>query len=356
MKLVLEERSERVSIRAACRVLGLARSSAYHRRRASTRRALRGIVSAQRAPHPRALQTEEREAVIALLNNEQYAEQAPAQVYAAELEQGRYHCSVRTMQRLLASVGQNGERRPQREARHHAVPRIEAHAPNDVWTWDITKCATNTAGTYLSLYVVMDLFSRYVVSWMLSRRENSALACQLLDESMTRYAIAPDTLTVHQDRGAPMTANAFLDSLIERGAVPSHSRPRVSNDNPFIESHFRTGKYQPDYPGRFDNYAHAEQYWNDFFTWYNRDHHHRGIGYFTPIQVFNGTHAEVQITRAEALNKAYLRNPERFVRKAPCPPALPNIVSINPYTADDTTAESGVNFPTLTKVRERLNE
>ena len=264
MTLVLEERTERVSMRAACQTLGLPRSSAYYRRAAPRRLACDKPPGRQRAQHPRALATDEREAILTLLNSDAYAEQAPAQIYASELEQGRYHCSVRTMQRLLKSVGQNGERRPQREARHHAVPRIEARAPNDVWTWDITKCATTKAGVYLSLYVVMDLFSRYVVAWMLSRRENSGLACQLLSESMTRYDIEPNTLIVHQDRGAPMTANAFIDTLIDRGAVPSHSRPRVSNDNPFIESHFRTGKYQPDYPGRFDNYAHAEQYWKDF--------------------------------------------------------------------------------------------
>ena len=201
MTLVLEERTERVSMRAACQTLGLPRSSAYYRRAAPRRLACDKPPGRQRAQHPRALATDEREAILTLLNSDAYAEQAPAQIYASELEQGRYHCSVRTMQRLLKSVGQNGERRPQREARHHAVPRIEARAPNDVWTWDITKCATTKAGVYLSLYVVMDLFSRYVVAWMLSRRENSGLACQLLSESMTRYDIEPNTLIVHQDRG-----------------------------------------------------------------------------------------------------------------------------------------------------------
>lgn len=192
MKLVIEERPARVSMRSACRALGLPRSSAYHRRGAAAREARRENAPVpQRAPHPRALDAEEREAVIRLLNSEPYREQAPAEVYATELEQGRYHCSVRTMQRLLRNAGQHGERRPQREARHHAAPRLEARAPNEVWTWDITKCATVTPGVYLSLYVVMDLFSRYVVAWMLSRRENSALACQLLEESMERYTIVP---------------------------------------------------------------------------------------------------------------------------------------------------------------------
>ena len=356
MRLVLEERPERVSMRAACRALGLPRSSAYHRRAASNRPACDKQPGNQRAPHPRALDTKKREAILTLFNSDPYTGQAPAQVYASELEQGRYHCSVRTMQRILKSEGQSGERRPQREAQHHAIPRIEAHAPNDVWTWDITKCATTTAGQYLSLYVVMDLFSRYVVAWMLSRRENSGLACQLLTESLTRYDIEPGTLTVHQDRGAPMTANAFIDTVIDHGAVPSHSRPRVSNDNPFIESHFRTGKYQPDYPGRFDGYAQAEKYWSDFFTWYNEGHHHRGIGYFTPVQVFTGDHTDVQIVRSQALQTAYETHPERFVNGAPRPPKLPSVVTINPYTADDATIEKGVNFPTLPKVRDRLKQ
>lgn len=354
MKLALEERAEGVSMRAACRALGLPRSSAYYRRAAPKRLACKKATECEQTPHPRALNSDERESVLELLNSDRYADKTPAQVYAAELEQGRYHCSVRTMQRILKSVGQHGERRPQREARQHAVPRIEARAPNEVWTWDITKCATTTAGVYLSLYVVMDLYSRYVVAWMLSRRENSGLACQLLSESMTRYAIEPNTLIVHQDRGAPMTANAFIDTLIDRGVVPNHSRPRVSNDNPFIESHFRTGRYQPDYPGRFDDYLPAEKYWKDFFGWYNTDHHHRGIGYFTPGQAFTGDYAEVQLTRAQALKEAYAKNPERFVHGAPRPPVLPEVVTINPYTADDVEVESGVNFPTLTKVQQRL--
>jgi putative transposase len=250
------------------------------------------------------------------------------------------------MQRLLNASGASGERRAQREPVHHAVPRLRARAPNEVWTWDITKLATHQRGVYLSLYVILDLFSRYVVAWMVSRRENSALARQLLREAIDRYRIAEGTLTVHQDRGAPMTAHAYLNMLDELNVTPSHSRPRVSNDNPFSESHFKTGKYQPDYPGKFVDQEHGRLWWQDFFGWYNFEHHHSALALFTPAQVFTGEYRAIGARRQEGLDQAYAESPQRFVNGKPHVAMPPTVVEINPVTDDDDTVSTQVNFPT----------
>jgi len=229
------------------------------------------------------------------------------------------------MHRLLRQEKENGEHRPQRPAQHHAIPRLLAYSPNEVWTWDITKLPLICRRIYLSLYVVLDLYSRFVVAWMILTKENSALSKQLMTEAVTRYRIIEGQLTVHQDRGSPMTAHGYLENMKELDITCSHSRPRVSNDNPFSESQFKTQKYQPDYPGRFDSVAHARRWCEDYFGWYNS-----GLAGFTPEQVFTGRYHEVAKQKQWALNERFKNNPERFVREKPSVQLPPKFVAINP--------------------------
>lgn len=348
MNQVLHERGVHVPLAQACRALGLNRSSVYARRnRVEPREPPR--TARINAPQPRALSACERQHVLDTLHSDAFADQPPAEVYSQLLEQGQCLCSVSTMHRVLRGAKQNGERRVQRPAQHHAIPRLLAHQPNDVWTWDITKLATLRRGVYLSLYVVLDLYSRFAVAWMVSRKENSALAQQLMRQAIERYAIDNAQLTIHQDRGAPMTAHAYLDLISELGATSSHSRPRVSNDNPFSESQFKTQKYQPDYPGQFDDINHARHWCGSYFEWYNFAHHHSGLNGFTAEQVFTGRYRIVALDKQSALDALYHAHPERFVRGRPLVAMPPDFVAINPISPElQGTAADQVNFPTLT--------
>lgn len=288
--------------------------------------------------------------MIDMLHSETYCDQPPAEVYQRLLEKGQYLCSMSTLHRLLRSLQETGERRHQRPAQHHAIPRLLATAaPNEVWSWDITKLPLVRRGVYLSLYVVLDLFSRFVVAWMVSVKENSALARQLMDEATARDGIAPGRLTVHQDRGSPMIAYGYLDLMRTLDVTCSHSRPRVSNDNAFSESQFKTQKYQPDYPGRFDHPAHARRWCESYFDWYNFSHHHSGLAGFTPEQVFTGRYRDVAKNKQSALDERYLQNPERFVNGCPMVTMPPTTVAINPIMPSDdgTLVVDRVNFPTL---------
>ncbi|WP_262021714.1 IS3 family transposase [Vibrio quintilis] len=343
-----------VSQRLACQVLNVNRNT--------LRRYIRGVQfcgplprihrSRKHARQPRALSDTERETVKSVMLSETYCNQPPVQIYYDLLQQGQYLCSVSTMHRLLREDNLHGERRAQRPAQSHMVPRLVAQHPNQVWTWDITKLPTQKRGEYLSLYVVMDLFSRYIVAWMLSRKENSALASQLMEEAITRYDLESSGLTLHQDRGAPMTAHCYLDLLSELAVTVSHSRPRVSNDNPFSESQFKTLKYQPDYPRRFEDYGHANRWCQDYVTWYNTCHYHSQLGGFTPEHVFTGRYTEEAVTRQAGLDAAYAAHPERFAKGAPKVAMPAKEVSINPVPedADSEVIEKGVNFPTLSSV------
>lgn len=298
---------------------------------------------------PRALSEHERDNVLTVLTSDDYCNQPPAQVYYSLLEKGSYLCSISTMHRLLRARNLQGERRQQRPPQSHAIPRLRATRPNEVWTWDIAKLATQRPGEYLSLYVVMDLFSRYIVAWMLSRKENSALSSQLIQEAAQRYDIERHSLTLHQDRGAPMTAHCYLDLLSELAITASHSRPRVSNDNAMSEAQFKTLKYQPDYPRRFEDYGHAQRWCQDYVHWYNEAHHHSSLAGFTPRQVFTGEYQQLAERRATTLNDAKLRNPKRFTRGTPVIETPPAVVTINPIPEGEASpdTESGVNFPTL---------
>lgn len=348
MNTVLEQRPQRVPFAVACRALGLNRGSVYARsKRAENPQPARSCRA--HAVQPRALSTQERQRVIGIMQSAEYCDQPPAQIYQSLLEKQQYHCSIRTMHRIMHSLKQNGDRRDQRPAQHHAQPRLLAVRPNEVWTWDITKLPLTRRAIYLSLYVVLDLFSRFVVAWMVSRKENSALATQLMEEAAARYGIAPGQLTLHQDRGSPMIAHGYLGIMKELDITCSHSRPRVSNDNAFSESQFKTQKYQPDYPGRFHSIAHATTWCEQYFDWYNFDHHHSGLAGFTAEQVFTGRHVEVAKQKQRTLDAGYARNPERFVRGRPKVAMPPTSVAINPIVPDENglVIDGRVNFPTL---------
>ena len=343
MSALIAQRDALIPLQRACAALGMPRATLY---RQGKPKANAPTGALRRSP--RRLSDAERQAVLDVLHEPRFADQPPAQVYAKLLDEGRYLCSIRTMHRLLAREGESGERRLQRPKTHHPVPRLMADSPNAVWTWDITKLATWAKGVFLSLYVVLDLFSRYVVAWMVAARENSALAKQLLAESIARYGIEPGRLTVHQDRGAPMTARGFVDLLAALGVDPSHSRPRVSNDNAFSESQFKTLKYQPDFPGRFRDVEHARAWCAEFFDWYNHQHQQPGLALFTPADVFHGRVEQLVAARQAGLDAAYAAHPERFVRGAPKVPRPPAVVELTPLqieiqllTADQIVGHGG---------------
>lgn len=327
MMALLVARDPMIPLKPACEVLGLARATAR-------RRLLPRIDGPRRArpPSSRRLSNEERQHVLDTLNSERFVDQSPRQVYAELLDAGMYIACPSTMYRILRINGQSQERRHQRARQAYAVPRLTAHAPNQVWTWDISKLATTTSGVFLNLYLVLDLFSRFPVAWMVAERENSALAKELFTQAVSRYDIAPGTLTVHNDRGAPMTSAGWTQLLGQLGLERSLSRPRVSNDNPHSEAAFKTLKYQPDYPGRFESIEHARQWMAQFFDWYTHHHRHSGLAYFTPADVFHGRVATLAPVRQAALDAAFAAHPERFVRGRSRLPLPPDSVSINPIT------------------------
>jgi putative transposase len=279
---------------------------------------------------PRALSTAERAAVLDVLHSERFLDQAPAEVYAALLDEGIYHCSVRTMYRLLDAEGEIRERRKQ--ARHpvYTRPELLAKGPNELWSWDITKLLGPAKWTYYYLYVILDVFSRYVVGWMLATRESAALAERLIGETLDKQGIPAGQLTIHADRGSSMTSKPVAFLLADLGVTKTHSRPHVSNDNPYSESQFKTMKYRPDFPARFGSAEDARAFCGPFFAWYNTEHHHSGLAFLTPEVVHFGQAEELLAARAQTLMAAYRAHPERFVHRPPAPRELPSAVWINP--------------------------
>jgi len=338
---LLVARDTQVPFKAACDVLGIPRASAQRYRVPK--------MFGPRRPRPRSprkLTADESQNILDVLHSERFVDQTPHQVHAELLDEGKYIASTRTMYRILAAQGETKDRRNQRAARSNAVPRLTATAPNQVWTWDISKLASYEPGKFFNLYLVLDLFSRFPVAWMVAERENSALAKQLFAEAVSRYELAPGSITVHNDRGAPMTSTGFTELLGELGAATSLSRPRVSNDNPFSESCFKTTKYQPDYPGRFHDIYHARRWLSDFFLWYANQHRHSGLAFFTPADVFFGRVESLAPVRQLALNAAFQAHPERFVRGRPKVRLPPSKVSINPI--DPGSATSHAVVPVIT--------
>jgi putative transposase len=273
---------------------------------------------------------------MAILHDERFADLPPAEVYATLLDEGKYVCSVRTMYRILHAHAEVRERRRQLRHPQYQAPELLATAPNQLWSWDITKLRGPVKWTYYYLYVLLDVFSRYVVGWLAALQESATLAQRLIAETCARQGIAQDQLTIHADHGPAMIAKSVALLLADLGVTPSHSRPHVSNDNPFSESQFKTLKYHPEFPDRFGSLPDTRSFLGDFFLWYNTMHHHSALGWLTPYDVHYGLAETRRTERETTLRKAFAATPERFVRGVPSPPALPQAVWINkPRTLDE---------------------
>jgi transposase InsO family protein len=334
--------SAEVGLAPACRALHLPRSAVYRERGARCIRLMPlpnvpAVPTPARRP-PLALSCEERQTVLDVLNSPRFANLAPAAVYAQLLDEGRYLASVRTMYRLLQGCAAVRERRHQLRHPEYAKPELLAVTPNQVWSWDITKLKGPVRGTCFHLYVILDIFSRYVVGWMVAEQECAELAEQLIADSAAKERIAPGMLTLHADRGSSMRSKPVATLLTDLGIAKSHSRPYVSDDNPYSEAQFKTLKYQPGFPVRFGSLADARAHCGPFFTWYNQRHHHSGIGMMTPESVHTGRAAEVRQQRQRTLNAAFLRNPKRFKNQMPQPQKLPTAAWINPPTMEKYAA------------------
>jgi len=277
-----------------------------------------------------------------ILHEPRFADLAPAEVYATLLDEGQYVCSERTMYRILSRSQEVRERRNQLRHPSHAAPELLAERPNEVWSWDITKLLGPAKWTYFYLYVILDIFSRYVVGWMVAYRQSAVLAQRLIEETCARQGIASGQLTVHADRGGPMTAKPMALLLADLGVAKTHSRPHVSNDNPFSESQFKTLKYRPGFPDRFGCLEDARAFCRCFFPWYNTEHRHSGIGLLTPHDVHHGLAPARVIQRATTLTAAYAAHPERFPRGIPTPPKVPTAVWINKPTSLPSEGVEGV--------------
>lgn len=366
MTLLEHPDADVIPLSVACDALSLSRASLYRSRRPPP---LASTVTRVRAPSPRRLGDLERQHLLNTIHLPEFVDQPPTEIYAALLGRGIYLASIRTMYRVLAAVGETIERRNQRPAQAHTKPSLTATAPNQVWTWDITKLATHEKGVFLMAYVIIDLFSRFVVGWMVATKECKHLAAQLFAETIARHGIEPG-LQVHSDRGSAMKSDTLAQLLASLGATRSFSRPRVSDDNAFSEAQFKTLKYQPDYPGRFDGLLHGSAWLQDFFGWHNDEHHHTSLALFTPADVFHGRVESVRATRQAALDIAYAAHPERFSHGPPSVALPPPAVHINPTTAEalsipqapldavppvtgelDDTSSSGHRRPHLTALR-----
>jgi putative transposase len=318
---------------AACDALGVSRASVYRQWQPMR-------PPATRSTPPRALAAEERRTVLNTLHSERFLDQAPAQVHATLLDEGTYLCSPRTMYRLLDAAHEVKERRDQVRRPHYAAPELLATRPNEVWSWDITKLLGPAKWTYFYLYVVLDIFSRYVVGWMLAPHESAALAARLIAETCAKQRIQPGHLTIHADRGAAMTSKPVALLLADLGVTKTHTRPSVSNDNPFSEAQFKTLKYCPLFPERFGSLADGRAFGQVFFRWYNDHHRHSGLGFLTPAVVHFGQAAAVRSHRQQVLAAAYAHHPERFVNGRPRPADLPTAVWINPPVKKPTAQDA----------------
>jgi putative transposase len=326
----------RIGTRAACAAAGVAQASWYRRHRASPAPPRRTAVPHRDRAQPRALSPAERASILAVLHAERFADAAPAEVWATLLDEGTYLGSLSTFYRLLRAAGETRERRPQ--ATHPAAvkPELVADSPNRVWSWDITKLHGPAKWTYYYLYVILDIYSRYAVGWMVATRESAALAEKLIAATMAKQHITAGQLTLHADRGSSMTSKPVTFLLADLGVIQSHSRPHVSNDNPYSEAQFKTLKYRPGFPARFGSIEAARAHCQEFFPWYNTSHRHGGLGLHTAADVHHGTAPAVQARRARTLDAAYQQHPERFVSNPPTPPALPATAWINPPEKEAT--------------------
>jgi len=334
-----EELGKKVGISSACRALGVPRSSVYRARQPKP--------AARPKPTPeRALSPAERTTVHQVLNSEDFWDSSPRQVYATLLDEGTYLCHWRTMYRILDAHQEVQERRNQLNHPVYTKPELLATGPNQLWSWDITKLKGPAKWTYYYLYVILDVFSRYAVGWMIAERETASLARDLIAITCDKQGIQPDQLVLHADRGSPMRSKPVAMLLADLGVTKTHSRPYVPNDNPYSEAQFKTMKYRPGYPERFGSPVDARSWARSFFDWYNHDHRHSALGLMTPATVHFGQAQIVREQRQQVLHAAYDAHPERFVRGLPTPPELPTAVWINrPQSIDDIDQVPGLNHP-----------
>ena len=329
----VEELTPLIGTRPACRALGASPATIYRRRRPAQ------PSPSRRRPTPaRALSQAERRQVLEVLHSERFVDVSPEETYATLLDEGTYLCSTRTMYRILAAHhGGVRERRNQLTHPAYARPELLAQRPNELWSWDVSKLKGPAKWTYFYLYVVLDVFSRYVVGWTVQHRENGQLAKALIEQATEQQQITPEILTLHADRGQPQRSKPVAFLLADLGITRTHSRPYTSTDNPYSESNFKTLKYRPEFPDRFDDIEHARAHCRAFFHWYNHEHRHSGIGLMTPAAVHHGQAQQFYDQRAVVLAGAYARNPERFVRKPPAPPELPTAAWINKPETKEVT-------------------
>jgi len=333
--LAAGELAVHVGLKTACSAFALNRGFVYRERARHRGSPPRGVPRARPRP-PLALSSAEQDVLLGVLDSERFVDVAPATVFAMLLDEGRYHGSIRTMYRLLAARNQGGERRNQRVHPVYAKPELLAVRPNEVWSWDISKLKGPAKWVHFHLYVILDIFSRYVVGWMVAQRESAELAEQLIAETLEKEHIAPGTLTLHADRGTSMRSKPVAALLIDLDVAKSHSRPHVSDDNPYSEAQFKTLKYRPDFPDRFGSIEDARAHCQRFFRWYNHEHRHGGIGLMAPASVHEGTAAAMNVQRAITLDAAFAAHPIRFKGIAPKPPALPTAAWINPPKKETT--------------------
>jgi putative transposase len=317
-----------VGIRTACSALALPRGTFYRWKNPKEK--------VPRPAPPLGLSKTERSGVLAVLHEERFVDRAPREIYAALLDEKSYLCSIRTMYRILEQEEELKERRKQVCRAHYTKPELLATGPNQVWSWDITKLKGPAKWSYYYLYVILDIFSRYVVGWMVAQRELAVLARKLIDETMKKQSIQPGQLVIHADRGSSMTSKQVAFLLADLGVTKSHSRPSVSNDNPYSEAQFKTMKYRPEFPERFGSIEDARGFCQTFFPWYNTEHYHSGLGLLTPKDVHYGRASHIVEARQEVLRAAYEKHPERFKGRVPVPAPLPDAVWINkPSLAGD---------------------
>jgi len=328
-----------VGIQSACDSLGVVRASFYRQRPVlgpCTRPVEPEPPATPRPTPPRALSDFERARVLDVLHEERFQDCAPAAVQATLLDEGQFLCSTRTMYRILQQAGESRDRREQRIHPPYQKPELLATAPNQLWSWDITKLRGPVKWTYFYLYVALDVFSRYVTGWMVAPRESGELAKRFLEETVRKHDIPSGQLNIHSDRGRPMISKPVAFMLADLGVTKTHSRPYVSDDNPYSESQFRTLKYRPDFPDRFGCLEDARAFGQEFFRWYNEEHRHSGIALLTPAMVQSGQTEAVLAQRQAVLAAAYQAHPERFVRRPPIPLPVPSAVWINkPATSKD---------------------
>jgi putative transposase len=321
----VQEIGSRLGVASTCDAVGLSRATYY-----------RGIPRPELQPRttPRALSAAERGAVLEVLHEPRFIDLSPGEVYATLLDESKYLCSERTMYRILAANCEVKERRNQARHSHYAAPELLATRPNELWSWDITKLLGPQKWTYFYLYVILDVYSRHVVGWMVAHRESAVLAERLIEETCVRQGIVRGQLTVHADRGSSMRSKVVALLLTDLGVTKTHSRPHVSNDNPYSEAQFKTLKYRPEFPERFGSIEDARAHCGDFFRWYNTEHHHSGIALLTPHDVHYGLANERLASRATVLERAHAMHPERFTRGVPIPQSVPKEVWINKPKAE----------------------